>query len=384
MENSTGLKSFYIKTYGCQMNSYDTQRVEELLVTNGWTKVDNVAEADFIILNTCHIRAKAVEKIYSEVGRFKKLTVVDRNGLKYDRSPLIGVIGCVAQAEGREIMKRAPSVHMVVGPQSYHLLPDLLKEVAGSRHRVVATEFPVADKFDRLPMPSGLRVIDRGPTAFLTIQEGCDKFCSFCVVPYTRGVEASRSVCSILEEARSLIAHNVREITLLGQNVNAYRGQGPDGKDWNLAMLLAELSDIEGLKRLRYTTSHPVDMDDELIEAHRNIPKLMPFLHLPVQSGSDRILSAMNRKYSRADYIKLVEKIRTARPDIALSGDFIVGFPGETEEDFLQTLSIAKEVGYSSAFSFFYSRRPGTVAASLVEQVPESVKRARLLSLIHI
>jgi tRNA-2-methylthio-N6-dimethylallyladenosine synthase len=336
--------------------------------------VDRPEAADLILLNTCHIREKAAEKVYSELGRLKKM--------KDEKGPdgpamRIGVTGCVAQAEGAEILRRAPVVDLVVGPSSYHRLPDLLDEVA-TRGRVVETEFPVEDKFDHLPAPTRERTLARGVTAFLTVQEGCDKFCTFCVVPYTRGAELSRPVAKIVAEAERLVAAGVREITLLGQNVNAYHGLGDDGAEVGLGQLLRRLAAIEGLKRLRYTTSHPRDMDDDLIAAHRDLSALMPYLHLPVQSGSDRILAAMNRKHTRADYMAVIERVKAARPDMALSGDFIVGFPGETDADFEATLELVEAVGYASAYTFKYSSRPGTPAADMANQVPEPVKDARL------
>jgi len=373
-KSAASSRRFHLKTYGCQMNVYDSQRIHDLMSSASWTSVEDPLDADLLVLNTCHIRDKAVEKVYSEIGRFRKL----RNSrLSTGKDFLIAVLGCIAQAEGREIMQRAPSVQLVVGPQNYHMLPHLIKQVE-TGHRVLATEVPESNKFDVLPLPDSASIISRAPSAFLTVQEGCDKFCSFCVVPYTRGIEVSRSVSGIMEEAKLLVRSSVCEITLLGQNVNAYNGKGVDGETWGLARLLRELAEIKGLQRLRYTTSHPVDMDEDLIAAHRDLPKLMPFLHLPVQSGSDRMLRAMNRRHTRAEYMQLINKIRMTCPDIALSGDFIVGFPGETEEDFLETLSIVKEAEYASGFSFKYSRRPGTPAASSSDQVPEPVKSERL------
>jgi tRNA-2-methylthio-N6-dimethylallyladenosine synthase len=367
-------KTVFVKTYGCQMNVYDGERMADALAPKGYVPVDRPEDADLILLNTCHIREKAAEKVYSELGRLKKM--------KDEKGPdgpamRIGVTGCVAQAEGAEILRRAPVVDLVVGPSSYHRLPDLLDEVA-TRGRVVETEFPVEDKFDHLPAPTRERTVARGVTAFLTVQEGCDKFCTFCVVPYTRGAEMSRPVAKIVAEAERLVAAGVREITLLGQNVNAYHGQGDDGAEVGLGQLLRRLASIEGLKRLRYTTSHPRDMDDDLIAAHRDLSALMPYLHLPVQSGSDRILAAMNRKHTRADYMAVIERVKAARPDMALSGDFIVGFPGETDADFQATLDLVEAVGYASAYTFKYSSRPGTPAADMADQVPEPVKDARL------
>lgn len=340
-------KKLFIKTYGCQMNVYDSERMAESLGGAGFETVSTAQEADLILLNTCHIREKAAEKLYSDLGRLKPLKAENPN-LK------IGVTGCVAQAEGEEIVRRMPLVDLVVGPQSYHRLPEMEKRIQTGK-RAIDTEFPEDDKFDTLrDRPTA----NRGPTAFLTIQEGCDKFCAFCVVPYTRGAEVSRPAARIITEARQLVDSGVREITLLGQNVNAYHG-GEGG----LAGLCATLAKIDGLDRIRYTTSHPNDMDEALIAAHRDEPKLMPYLHLPVQSGSDRILKAMNRKHTSDHYLRLIERIRAARPDILLTSDFIVGFPGETDEDFEQTLSLIREVGYGAAYSFKYSARPGTPAA---------------------
>ncbi|MBB97313.1 MAG: tRNA (N6-isopentenyl adenosine(37)-C2)-methylthiotransferase MiaB [Rhodobacteraceae bacterium] len=345
-------KKLYIKTYGCQMNVYDSERMAEALGGQGYVETASPDDADMILLNTCHIREKAAEKVYSELGRFK--------GLKADRPDLkIGVAGCVAQAEGEEIMRRQPMVDLVVGPQSYHRLPEL-EAKARSGEKALDTDFPEEDKFEHL---KGRAKAKRGPTAFLTVQEGCDKFCAFCVVPYTRGAEVSRPVDRVLTEARDLVERGVREITLLGQNVNAYHGEGPDGLDWGLARLIRELAEIDELKRIRFTTSHPNDMEDDLIAAHGDCEKLMPYLHLPVQSGSDFILKRMNRSHTAESYIRLIERIRAARPDILLSGDFIVGFPEETEAHFQETLALIEEVRYGSAFSFKYSTRPGTPAA---------------------
>ncbi len=345
-------KKLYIKTYGCQMNVYDSERMAEAMGGAGYTEVPTAAEADMILLNTCHIREKAAEKVYSELGRFRDLKEANPD-LK------IGVAGCVAQAEGAEIMRRQPLVDLVVGPQSYHRLPEMEAKIrAGGT--ALDTDFPEESKFEKLKARPKAK---RGPTAFLTVQEGCDKFCAFCVVPYTRGAEASRPVSRVLDEARDLVDRGVREITLLGQNVNAYHGAGPKGGDWTLAQLIWALNDIDGLERIRFTTSHPNDMGDDLIEAHGNCAKLMPYLHLPVQSGSDRILKRMNRSHTADSYIRLIERIRAARPDLLLSGDFIVGFPEETEADFQATLDLIKEVRYGQAYSFKYSTRPGTPAA---------------------
>jgi tRNA-2-methylthio-N6-dimethylallyladenosine synthase len=356
------------------MNVYDSERMSDALAPSGYAPVDSPESADLILLNTCHIREKAAEKVYSELGR---LRVLKEAGARDGREILVGVVGCVAQAEGAEIIRRSPAVDLVVGPQSYHRLPDLLVEA--SRRKIVETDFDAVAKFstlDRLPArPVGA---NNHVAAFLTVQEGCDKFCTFCVVPYTRGAEVSRDVAAIVTEATRLAGEGIREITLLGQNVNAWHGEDPDGKPWRLGRLLYRLAEIPGIDRLRYTTSHPGDMDDELIAAHRDLDALMPYLHLPVQSGSDRILAAMNRRHTRADYLRLIDRIRAVRPDIALSCDFIVGFPGESDEDFDDTLSIVGEAGYASAFSFKYSPRPGTPAASASDQVPEAVKSERL------
>ncbi len=361
-------RKLWIKTYGCQMNVYDSERMEEAMGGQGYVRAESADEADLILLNTCHIREKAAEKVYSELGRLKRLKAANPE-LR------IGVAGCVAQAEGEEIMRRQPAVDLVVGPQSYHRLPELEARARGGE-RALDTDFPEEDKFDRLKRPRAAR----GPSAFLTVQEGCDKFCAFCVVPYTRGAEVSRDPARVLAEARDLVGRGVREITLLGQNVNAYHGDG-----WSLARLIRALAEIEGLERIRYTTSHPNDMADDLIAAHGEVGTLMPYLHLPVQSGSDRILKAMNRKHTAEGYLRLVERIRAARPDIAMSGDFIVGFPGETEEDFADTLRLVEAVGYASAFSFRYSPRPGTPAAERTQVDPDVAddRLARLQALLE-
>jgi tRNA-2-methylthio-N6-dimethylallyladenosine synthase len=363
------MKKLFIKTYGCQMNVYDSARMAELLAPIGYAPAEAPEDADMVILNTCHIREKASAKVYSELGRLKKI--------KDERPLTIAVAGCTAQAEGEEIIARAPQVDIVVGPQSYHRLPEMIARIARSGGHALETDFPALEKFDALPKDQS----SSGVTAFLTVQEGCDKFCTFCVVPYTRGSEYSRPVLHIEDEARRLVAQGVREITLLGQNVNAYGGGGPNGKTWSLAQLLYRLSEIDGLARLRYTTSHPRDMSDDLIVAHGDLDALMPYLHLPVQSGSDTILDAMNRQHTGDDYRRLVEKIRAARPDIALSSDFIVGFPGESDRDFEATLQLVRDVNFASAFSFKYSRRPGTPAAAARKQVPNDVKDARLQEL---
>ncbi|TPM39110.1 tRNA (N6-isopentenyl adenosine(37)-C2)-methylthiotransferase MiaB [Mesorhizobium sp. B2-3-4] len=367
-------KKVFVKTYGCQMNVYDSQRMTDALAADGYTATDAMAEADLVLLNTCHIREKAAEKVYSELGRIRDMKA-ERAGS--GREMLIGVAGCVAQAEGAEIIRRSPAVDLVIGPQTYHRLPDVLARVRGGE-KIVETEYAIEDKFEHLPQPKRAEVIKRGVTAFLTVQEGCDKFCTFCVVPYTRGSEVSRPVAQIVAEAERLADAGVREVTLLGQNVNAWHGQGDNGEEWGLGRLLSRLAEIPGLARLRYTTSHPRDMDDELISAHRDLAALMPYLHLPVQSGSDRILKAMNRRHTARDYLGLLDRIRAARPDIALSGDFIVGFPGETEADFEATMDLVRQVNYASAFSFKYSPRPGTPGADMPDHVPEAVKDERL------
>jgi tRNA-2-methylthio-N6-dimethylallyladenosine synthase len=361
----------FVKSYGCQMNVYDAERMADALAPEGYVAATSAEDADVIVLNTCHIREKAAEKVYSELGRIRKMKA------QTGRSPIVAVAGCVAQAEGAELLKRTPVVDLVVGPQSYQRLPELLRDARAGR-RPVDIEFAVEDKFERLAAPQPKAIRGRGVTAFLTVQEGCDKFCTFCVVPYTRGAESSRPVSQIVAEAERLAGAGVREITLLGQNVDAYHGEGPDGRVWSLARLLYELAEIPGVARLRYTTSHPRDFADDLIAAHRDLPQLMPYLHLPVQSGSDHILSAMNRKHTAADYLHLIARIRTAQPDIALSGDFIVGFPGETDADFEATLQIARDAGYASAFTFKYSPRPGTPAADRGGQIDETLKSERL------
>jgi tRNA-2-methylthio-N6-dimethylallyladenosine synthase len=364
-------KKVHIKTYGCQMNAYDSARMAEALGAGGYAETDDVAAADLIVLNTCHIREKAAEKIYSELGRLRQIRDERREtGAK----TTIAVAGCVAQAEGAEILRRAPAVDLVVGPQSYHRLPDLVRRARAGGGKIVETEFPEEDKFGHLPE----RAPQRSPAAFLTVQEGCDKFCTFCVVPYTRGAEFSRPAAEILAEARRLAGYGVRELTLLGQNVNAYHGEGPDGAAWSLARLIEAVAAIPGLERIRYTTSHPADMSGDLIAAHRDIPELMPYLHLPFQAGADRILAAMNRKHKAAYYLRLVDRIRDARPDMALSTDIIVGFPGETDAEFEATLDIVARVGFAQAYSFKYSPRPGTPASTMDGQVPEAVKSERL------
>lgn len=358
-------KKLFIKTYGCQMNVYDSERIAEAMGSKGYEQTSDMAEADMILLNTCHIREKAAEKVYSDLGRLRPFK---------DAKPdlKIGVAGCVAQAEGEEIMNRQPLVDLVVGPQTYHRLPAMMEAVEAGE-KALDTDFPEEDKFNHLPKRVGKAA---RPTAFLTVQEGCDKFCAFCVVPYTRGAEVSRPADRILSEARGLVERGVREITLLGQNVNAYHGAHPDGEH-TLAKLIWALNDIDGLARIRFTTSHPNDMSDDLIEAHGTCDKLMPYLHLPVQSGSNKILKAMNRKHTAEGYLKLIERIRGARPDLMFSGDFIVGFPGETDQDFEDTMSLVRAVNYGQAYSFKYSARPGTPAAEKVD-VPADVASERL------
>jgi tRNA-2-methylthio-N6-dimethylallyladenosine synthase len=359
------------------MNVYDATRMADLLSREGYAETAEEADADLVILNTCHIREKAAEKIYSELG---KLALEKRARAAEGREMKIVVAGCVAQAEGEEVLKRQRAVDLVVGPQSYHRLPDLLKQ-AKQGHRLTDTEFDVEEKFDALPQPSRAQIRARGVSAFVTVQEGCDKFCSFCVVPYTRGAEVSRPVADILAETQRLVDAGVREITLIGQNVNAYRGPDGKGQEWSLARLLAHLAEMEGIARLRYTTSHPVDMAQDLIEAHEAIGKLMPYVHLPVQSGSDRVLKAMNRKHTAADFHDIMRRLRLARPDVAMSSDFIVGFPGETDADFEDTLALIREVGFAASFSFKYSPRPGTPGAERADQIDEDVKRERLAAL---
>jgi tRNA-2-methylthio-N6-dimethylallyladenosine synthase len=372
----SGLRKLHVKSYGCQMNVYDSDRMVDTLAREGFVQAA-AEDADLLILNTCHIREKAAEKVYSELGRIRQLK---EDAARQGRRVMIAVAGCVAQAEGEEILRRAPVVDLVVGPQNYHRLPALLAR-AQTDGKVVDTEFAIEDKFDHLAPPSAAATRARGVSAFVTVQEGCDKFCTFCVVPYTRGTETSRPVAKIVAEAERLIEAGVREITLIGQNVNAYHGEGPAGRPHTLGMLLHRLAEQPGLARLRYATSHPTDMDDSLIAAHRDLAKLMPQLHLPVQSGSDRLLAAMNRRHTRADYLAIIERLRAARPDIALTSDFIVGFPGETEEDFRDTLRIIKEVGFAGAFSFKYSARPGTPAADCDDQIDEVIKVERLARL---
>ncbi len=356
------------------MNVYDSQRMTDALAVDGYAPTDVIEDADLVLLNTCHIREKAAEKVYSELGRIRNMKA---ERAARGQEMLVGVAGCVAQAEGSEILRRSSAVDLVIGPQTYHRLPDALRRVRDGQ-RVVETEYAIEDKFEHLPAARRAETVKRGVTAFLTVQEGCDKFCTFCVVPYTRGSEVSRAVAQIVTEAERLADAGVREVTLLGQNVNAWHGEGPDGRAWGLGRLLFRLAEIPGLTRLRYTTSHPRDMDDELIAAHRDLPALMPYLHLPVQSGSDRILKLMNRRHTAADYLALLDRIRAARADIALSGDFIVGFPGETDADFEATMDLVRSVRYAQAFSFKYSPRPGTPGAEMKDHVAESVKDERL------
>jgi tRNA-2-methylthio-N6-dimethylallyladenosine synthase len=377
VEREAQPKRVFLKTYGCQMNVYDSQRMADALALDGYQPTDAIEDADLVLLNTCHIREKAAEKVYSELGRIRQLKQARaENG----HETIVGVAGCVAQAEGAEILRRASVVDLVIGPQTYHRLPQVLKR-ARAGEKVVETDYAIEDKFEHLPGASRQVTRSRGVTAFLTVQEGCDKFCTFCVVPYTRGSEVSRPVAQVVAEAERLAQGGVRELTLLGQNVNAWHGEGPDGAEWGLGRLLFRLAEIPGIARLRYTTSHPRDMDDALIEAHRDLGALMPYLHLPIQSGSDRILKAMNRRHTAADYLRLIDRIRAARPDIAMSGDFIVGFPGERDDDFEATMRLIRDVTYAQAFSFKYSQRPGTPGADMPFQVDEAVKDERLQEL---
>jgi len=374
MTNRTGgmTKKLYIKTYGCQMNVYDSARMADVLAPLGFIPVAEADGADMVILNTCHIREKAEDKVFSDLGRLKPLKQAQGGTM------IIAVAGCVAQAEGAEIMRRAPYVDIVLGPQTYHRLPEMVARASRSGGtQVLDTEFPAEAKFDFLPDSAQAP----GVSAFLSVQEGCDKFCTFCVVPYTRGAEYSRPAESVLAEARRMVAGGAREVILLGQNVNAYHGEAPDGGVWGLGRLIRALAEIPGLLRLRYTTSHPRDVDDDLISTHGEVPQLMPFLHLPVQSGSDRVLAEMNRKHSADEYRRIIDRFRAARPDIAFSSDFIAGFPGETDADFRATMRLVADIGFASAFSFRYSPRPGTPAALLEHAVPDAVAQARLLEL---
>jgi tRNA-2-methylthio-N6-dimethylallyladenosine synthase len=370
----TSPRKLHIKSYGCQMNVYDAQRMVDTLAPEGFVETASAEDADLVILNTCHIREKASEKVYSELGR---LRAMKEEAARDGREINIAVAGCVAQAEGEEIIRRAPVVDIVVGPQSYHHLPQLLAR-ARRDGRALETEFPVEDKFGFLPAPVADAIRARGISAFVTVQEGCDKFCTFCVVPYTRGAEISRPVEKIVAEVERLAEAGVREVTLIGQNVNAYHGLGSDGRPSTLGKLLRRLAEVPGVLRLRYTTSHPRDMDTDLAAAHAELPQLMPYVHLPVQSGSDRILTAMNRKHTRRDYLDVIARLRAGRPDLAFTSDFIVGFPGETEADFHQTITLVDEVGFAGAYSFMYSARPGTPAAEMDDPVPQDVKSDRL------
>lgn len=370
-------KKVFIKTWGCQMNVYDSTRMQDALESDGYAPTQDLDEADLVLLNTCHIREKAAEKVYSNLGRIRQLKDQRADS---DRPLMVGVTGCVAQAEGEEIIRRERAVDLVVGPQTYHNLPAIVARAQSSGPQV-ETEYCVEDKFEHMPLATKKQVKSRGVTAFLTVQEGCDKFCTFCVVPYTRGAEVSRPLVQVMEEARALVDAGVREITLLGQNVNAWHGLGPNGQEMRLGELLYHLAEINGIKRLRYVTSHPKDMDDGLIAAHRDLDCLMPYLHLPVQSGSDRILKSMNRSHSAQDYLDIIDKVRAARPDIAISGDMIVGFPGETDEDFEATMEIVRKTNYAQCYSFKYSMRPGTPGAEMQHQVEEAVKDARLARL---
>jgi len=375
-------KKLYIKTYGCQMNVYDSARMADVLAPLGYGTAESPADADMVILNTCHIRERASEKVFSELGRLRQARTERKQS---GADMIIAVAGCVAQAEGAEILRRAPDVDIVLGPQTYHRLPEMVARAARARSAkegngrrgagVLDTDFPPESKFDHLPAPSA----DQAVSAFLAVQEGCDKFCTFCVVPYTRGAEFSRPVAQVIQEARALVAAGAREINLLGQNVNAYHGEAPDGSEWALGRLIRHLADsVDGLLRIRYTTSHPRDMDDDLIAAHAEVPQLMPFLHLPVQSGSDRVLEAMNRQHKARLYYDIVDRLHAARPDMALSSDFIVGFPGESETDFAATMKLVEDIGFAQAYSFNYSIRPGTPGATMENQVPEEVKNERL------
>jgi len=358
------MKKVFLKTYGCQMNVYDSERIMESLSENGYKQTNNLNESDLIIFNTCHIREKAAEKLYSDIGRLKKIR----------KEKKIIVAGCVAQAEDKQIIQRMPEVDLVIGPQTYHKIPELVSKL-NKKIKYVETDFPIENKFNLLKK----RVrSEKKPSAFLTIQEGCDKFCTFCVVPYTRGAEYSRTTKELVEETKQLLSQGVSEITLLGQNVNAYHGEGLNGGISNLADLIYELSKLAGLERIRYTTNHPVDVNQELIDAHRDIKKLMPYIHLPIQSGSNRILKLMNRKHTCEEYIEIIEKIRNARNDIALSSDFITGFPGETDKDFELTIDLVKKIKYAQAYSFNYSPRPGTPSADYEKQIPQNIKSERL------
>lgn len=371
--NSKTQKKVHIKTWGCQMNVYDSGRMADVVAPLGYTPVDEAAGADLVIFNTCHIREKATEKLFSELGRVREM---QQEKQAQGQRMLVAVAGCVAQAEGEEIRRRAPYVDMVFGPQTYHQLPEMIAKIARGAGQILNTEFPPETKFDALPEAK-----TSGVSAFLSIQEGCDKFCTFCVVPYTRGAEYSRPVAAIIAEAERMVDQGAREITVLGQNVNAFHGEGPDGNVWGLGRLLHRLAEIRNVKRLRYTTSHPRDIDDELIIAHRDIPQVMPFLHLPVQSGSDAVLQAMNRKHTADDYRRIIDKFREAQPGIAFSSDFIIGFPGESDTDFKATIQLVRDIGFAQAFSFKYSPRPGTPATVMPNQIDETIKDTRLQEL---
>ena len=367
------MKKVHIKSFGCQMNVYDGQRMADILGEQGFEETATPEGADLILLNTCHIRDRAVQKVYTELGKLRDIKTAQK---AQGQDTRIIVAGCVAQAEGAEIQRRQPAVDLVVGPQAYHRLPELLEQA--QRRRVVDTDLPIDDKFGHLPAPKPAAIRARGISAFVTVQEGCDKFCAFCVVPYTRGAEFSRPVAQIMTEIERLAASGVQDVTLIGQNVNAYHGEGQDGRVWGLARLMHRVAEVPGIARIRYSTSHPNDMDDDLIVAHRDLAQVMPFLHLPVQAGSDRILAAMNRKHTADEYRRLIERVREARPDIALSSDFIVGFPGESDADFEETIALVDEIGFASSYSFKYSPRPGTPAADLCEQVPAALMDERL------
>ena len=365
------VKKYYIKTFGCQMNVYDSQRIAAILKNLGYEEAATLKSADLVILNTCHIREKAAEKVFSDLGR---INLIKQERSEEGKDTVIGVVGCVVQAEDKEIAKRAPFVDFATGPLTYHRLPEILAKVARKLGiSIIDTEFPAIAKFDSLPENKA-----EGGLSYLAVQEGCNNFCTYCVVPYTRGVEYSRPVAEVLKEARHLVETGSVEINLLGQNVNSYHGEDENGKERNLAYLLRRISEIDGLERLRYTTSYPADVDDDLIACHKDLPKLMPYLHLPIQSGSDKILKAMNRRHNSSDYLRIVEKLQQANPDLRMSSDFIVGFPGETDEDFKATLDVVNKVKYIQAFSFKYSRRPGTPAAIMPNQVEEKVKKERL------
>ena len=365
------VKQYYIKTFGCQMNVYDSQRIAAILESLGYQATDRAETADIVIFNTCHIREKAAEKVFSDLGR---LNLIRESRLQEGKDTIIGLVGCVVQAEDEQIAKRAPFVDFATGPLTYHRIPEILEKIRRKKGQtIIDTEFPAEAKFDFLPENK-----HPGVCAFLAIQEGCNNFCTYCVVPYTRGAEYSRPVEEVIAEAKNLVGNGCLEINLLGQNVNSYHGEDKQGKERDLAYLLHRLSEIDGLERLRYTTSYPADMTDDLIACHRDLKKLMPYLHLPVQSGSDNVLKAMNRRHNSSDYLRVIDKLKTANPEIGLSSDFIVGFPGETDADFEATLELVKKVGYIQAFSFKYSRRAGTPAAIMPNQVAEKIKTERL------